>query len=46
MLNRGVLMASYGLIALSTPMRDQDIAQIIETAHEALNVLRREEVLA
>lgn len=46
MLNRGVLMASYGLIALSTPMRDQDITQIIETAHEALNVLRREEVLA
>ena len=31
MLNRGVLMASYGLIALSTPMQDQDIAQIIET---------------
>lgn len=46
MLNRGVLMASYGLIALSTPMRDQDIAQIIETAHDALNVLRRVEVLA
>lgn len=46
MLNRGVLMASYGLIALSTPMRDRDIAQIVETAHEALEVLRREEMLA
>lgn len=45
MLNRGILMASYGLIALSTPMQDADIAQIAEAAHDALRVLKQEGVL-
>lgn len=45
MLNRGILMAGYGLMALSTPMQDADIEQIVQAAHEALVALRREEVL-
>ncbi|HEY0295510.1 MAG TPA: aspartate aminotransferase family protein, partial [Bordetella sp.] len=36
LLNRGVLMAGYGLIALSTAMRDADIAHIAEAAHDSL----------
>jgi glutamate-1-semialdehyde 2,1-aminomutase len=36
LLNRGVLAAGYGLMALSTPMLDADIDAIIETASGAL----------
>lgn len=43
MLNRGVLMAGYGLMALSTAMSDADIEQIAEAAHGALLALRRAE---
>ena len=44
-LNEGILMASYGLIALSTPMSDADISQIGEGVHSALKRLKREGVL-
>lgn len=43
MLNRGVLMAGYGLMALSTAMSDADIEQIAEATHDALLALRRTE---
>lgn len=43
-LNQGVLMAGYGLIALSTPMSDDDIAQIGESVHTALSQCKREGV--
>ena len=36
LLNRGVLAAEYGLMALSTPMTDADIDMIIAAASEAL----------
>jgi glutamate-1-semialdehyde 2,1-aminomutase len=36
LLNRGVLAAGYGLMALSTPMTDQDIDNIVTAASEAL----------
>jgi glutamate-1-semialdehyde 2,1-aminomutase len=36
LLNRGVLAAAYGLMALSTPMTDADIDMIIAAASEAL----------
>jgi glutamate-1-semialdehyde 2,1-aminomutase len=36
LLNRGVLAAAYGLMALSTPMTDEDIDVIIAAASEAL----------
>jgi len=36
LLNRGVLAAGYGLMALSTPMTDADIDAIIESASGAL----------
>src|SRR6195952_4551202 len=36
LLNRGVLAAGYGLMALSTPMTDRDIDAIIEAASGAL----------
>src|SRR3954452_24562373 len=36
LLNRGVLAAGYGLMALSTPMTDEDIDVIIAAASEAL----------
>jgi glutamate-1-semialdehyde 2,1-aminomutase len=36
LLNRGVLAAGYGLMALSTPMTDADIDMIIAAASEAL----------
>lgn len=36
LLNRGVLAAGYGLMALSTPMTDADIGKIIAAASEAL----------
>src|SRR3954469_243765 len=36
LLNRGVLAAGYGLMALSTPMTDEDIDMIIAAASEAL----------
>ena len=36
LLNRGVLAAGYGLMALSTPMTDQDIDSIVTAASEAL----------
>ena len=36
LLNRGVLAAGYGLMALSTPMTDQDIETIVTAASEAL----------
>ena len=36
MLNRGVLAAGYGLMALSTPMTDADVEAIIAAASSAL----------
>jgi glutamate-1-semialdehyde 2,1-aminomutase len=36
LLNRGVLAAGYGLMALSTPMTDSDINAIVEAASGAL----------
>ena len=36
LLNRGVLAAGYGLMALSTPMTDADIHAIIDAASGAL----------
>jgi glutamate-1-semialdehyde 2,1-aminomutase len=36
LLNRGVLAAGYGLMALSTPMTDTDVDAIIAAAFEAL----------
>ncbi|WP_244851051.1 aspartate aminotransferase family protein [Caballeronia sp. SL2Y3] len=36
LLNRGVLSASYGLMALSTPMTDADILQILQAADDAI----------
>ncbi|MGU7771662.1 aspartate aminotransferase family protein [Burkholderia sp. MR1-5-21] len=36
LLNRGVLSASYGLMALSTPMTDADIDHIINAATDAI----------
>ena len=36
LLNRGVLAAGYGLMALSTPMTDRDIHAIIDAASGAL----------
>ncbi len=44
-LNEGILMASYGLIALSTPMTDSDIAQIGDAVHTALRQLKHDGVL-
>jgi glutamate-1-semialdehyde 2,1-aminomutase len=37
LLNRGILAAAYGLFALSTPMTDYDITQIITTVDDALD---------
>jgi glutamate-1-semialdehyde 2,1-aminomutase len=36
LLNRGVLAAGYGLMALSMPMSDTDVEKIIAAASEAL----------
>jgi len=36
LLNRGVLAAGYGLMALSTPMTDADVDAIIAAASDAL----------
>ena len=36
LLNRGVLAASYGLMALSTPMTDADVDTIVAAASDAL----------
>jgi glutamate-1-semialdehyde 2,1-aminomutase len=36
LLNRGVLAAGYGLMALSMPMSDADVDAIIAAASEAL----------
>lgn len=36
LLNEGVLMAGYGLMALSTPMTDNDVAQILDGVSAAL----------
>ena len=36
LLNRGVLAAGYGLMALSMPMSDADVDTIIAAASEAL----------
>ena len=36
LLNRGVLAASYGLMALSTPMTDSDIEEILRAVSDAL----------
>jgi len=44
-LNEGILMASYGLIALSTPMTDADIEQIGTGVHTVLAQLKRDGVL-
>lgn len=35
-LNRGILAASYGLMALSLPMTDTDIESIVRAASDAL----------
>lgn len=35
-LNRGVLAASYGLMALSLPMTDADVESIVRAASDAL----------
>jgi glutamate-1-semialdehyde 2,1-aminomutase len=37
LLNRGILAAGYGLFALSTPMTDHDITQIISAVDDALD---------
>jgi glutamate-1-semialdehyde 2,1-aminomutase len=36
LLNRGILAASYGLMALSLPMTDADVDQIIGAVSDAL----------
>ena len=36
LLNRGVLAAGYGLMALSTPMTDADVDAIVAAASDAL----------
>ncbi|WP_136616586.1 MULTISPECIES: aspartate aminotransferase family protein [Mesorhizobium] len=36
LLNRGILAAGYGLFALSTPMTDSDVTEIIKAIDEAL----------
>jgi glutamate-1-semialdehyde 2,1-aminomutase len=36
LINRGVLAASNGLMALSTPMNDADIEAIVAAASDAL----------
>jgi glutamate-1-semialdehyde 2,1-aminomutase len=36
LLNRGILAAGYGLMALSTPMNDRDVETIIAAASDAL----------
>jgi glutamate-1-semialdehyde 2,1-aminomutase len=41
LLNRGVLAASYGLMALSTPMTDDDVATIIEAADGAIRDVKK-----
>jgi glutamate-1-semialdehyde 2,1-aminomutase len=41
LLNRGVLAAGYGLMALSTPMTDADISAIIDAASGALEEVAR-----
>ena len=41
LLNRGVLAAGYGLMALSTPMTDADITAIIDAASGALEEVAR-----
>jgi glutamate-1-semialdehyde 2,1-aminomutase len=36
LLNRGILAAGYGLMALSTPMTDADVDKIVAAASDAL----------
>jgi len=36
LLNRGILAAGYGLMALSTPMTDADIAEIVHAADQSI----------
>jgi len=36
LLNRGILCAGYGLMALSTPMSDADIEAIVAAADAAM----------
>jgi glutamate-1-semialdehyde 2,1-aminomutase len=36
LLNRGILVASYGLMALSLPMTDADVDTIVKAAAESL----------
>jgi glutamate-1-semialdehyde 2,1-aminomutase len=45
MINHGVLMAGYGLMALSTPMQDRDIEKIIQAARQSLASMQLEGVL-
>ena len=42
LLNRGILAAGYGLFALSTPMTDSDITEIISAVDGALAEVRRQ----
>jgi glutamate-1-semialdehyde 2,1-aminomutase len=39
LLNRGVLSASYGLFALSTPMTQADAEMILEAVDDALRAV-------
>ena len=42
LINRGLLPASYGLMALSTAMQDHDIEQICRAIDEALAAIKHE----
>lgn len=39
LLNEGVLMAGYGLMALSTPMTDDDVSAVVHAASAALTAI-------
>lgn len=41
LINRGVLAAGYGLMALSTPMTDADVSEIIEAISESIAVVAK-----
>jgi glutamate-1-semialdehyde 2,1-aminomutase len=41
LLNRGILVASYGLMALSTPMTDADIHAISAAIDDAIAEVKR-----
>jgi glutamate-1-semialdehyde 2,1-aminomutase len=39
LLNEGVFMAGYGLMALSTPMTDDDVSAVVHAASAALTAI-------